>query len=410
MKTLERGCIAALLAIAVAGCGGGNGGVAKSPQAAQASNGIAVGEPNPAALATAPFIEMARTSGCNETRNRLFVIDGKQVFWDHAGQCADASYGQTLYGATAKTVLCSHYDSIAGPRTSCQDEGARTLFDTMVAHLDQADLGLGGAHKVEPVGFLPKAGTVMPFTTVASSRMSGVATKQVVVIRDQAAWEKLWAQHGSYMVPAPALPQVDFTRQMLIGMFSTQMHDGCYSVGIGALTAGASKLQVEVDEVAPRPNVMCAMIAVNPMQVVAVDRMDADIDVVYKTITDLTFSALDTRQDSHVVVDRNVVVKDAAAFGRLWLEHTGTGVGLPQVDFTKDMVVGVFIGNRPTGIYATTIAAIGRLDDRVRVQRVDTVPSAGAVCTQAFVSPAQLVVVPRSDLPVEFTTQVQPLK
>ena len=66
-------------------CGGGS-----STHDQQATPGIAIGEPPPVALVTAPFIVMARTASCSDTRNRLFVIDGKQVFWDHAGQCADA--------------------------------------------------------------------------------------------------------------------------------------------------------------------------------------------------------------------------------------------------------------------------------------------------------------------------------
>ena len=108
----------------LAGCGGSGGGAGTAPavqagQASQSGSGIAVGEPNPSALAILPFTRMARGAACADVRNRLFVIDGKQVFWDHAGKCADASYEQVLYGNKPETVQCTHGDTIAGTEFRC---------------------------------------------------------------------------------------------------------------------------------------------------------------------------------------------------------------------------------------------------------------------------------------------------
>jgi hypothetical protein len=51
---------------------------------------------NPAPIVTSDFINLAKDASCANTKNRLFVIDQKQVFWDKAGSCADAAYSQTL--------------------------------------------------------------------------------------------------------------------------------------------------------------------------------------------------------------------------------------------------------------------------------------------------------------------------
>ena len=58
-------------------------------------------------IPTELFVARAREEVCAGTRNRLFVIDGKQVFWDRAGNCGDNSYAQRLYGATPDVLLCS---------------------------------------------------------------------------------------------------------------------------------------------------------------------------------------------------------------------------------------------------------------------------------------------------------------
>lgn len=260
----------------LAGCGGG-GGAGPAATTDRQAGSIAVGEPHPAALSTAPFIAMARDAACVDTRNRLFVIDGKRVFWDHAGQCADAAYGQVLFADRLDTVLCSHGDTIAGPRTSCADEAARALFETALAHPDQLDLGLGSAHQIEQLAFLPKAGSTIAFSNVASSAFSGIKAPRQVVIRDQAAWQALWAEHGAYAMPAPDLPKVDFARRMLVAVFGGQYSNGCYGVGITSIKAGADKVKVEVTEHGPQPGVACSFVVVSPMQVVALDRIDAEV-------------------------------------------------------------------------------------------------------------------------------------
>lgn len=101
----------------------------------------------------APFVELARMGPCSQTRNRLFVIDDVLVFHDSAGKCADASYGEVLFGKTVDDVLCSYADSIAGPRTSCRNPKYKELFGTIITHLDEPDLGLGPSHKVEQLHF-----------------------------------------------------------------------------------------------------------------------------------------------------------------------------------------------------------------------------------------------------------------
>ena len=100
-----------------------------------------------------PFQDMARARVCSDIRNRLFLIDDQFVFSDVAGNCADASYSETLYGRIPDQVLCVWHDSIAGPMKNCQNEQYQDMFNTITAHLDQPDLGLGSEHTVQIVPF-----------------------------------------------------------------------------------------------------------------------------------------------------------------------------------------------------------------------------------------------------------------
>ena len=107
----------------------------------------------PTGIDLTSFKAMARGGPCTDIRNRLFLIDGQLVFWDRAGNCPDATFGETLFGSTLNDALCNFHDSIAGPIKICRDDRYREMLDTIVANLDKPDLGLGPRHKVQPIPF-----------------------------------------------------------------------------------------------------------------------------------------------------------------------------------------------------------------------------------------------------------------
>lgn len=269
----------ALLAAGLAGCGGGSGSQ-PDRQAGQLSQGVVVGEPAPAALAMDDFQAMARAASCTEIRNRLFIIDGKQVLWDHAGNCADAAYEQVLFGARPEKLLCSYGDTIAGPRTTCPDAGSRSMFETIVNNLEKADLGLGSAHKVERFSFLPKAGAQIHADLVAKDSFSGVFEKKNVVIRDEAAWARLWDEHTLGRSPAPVLPKIDFTATMLVAAFAGESGSGCHTIAIPRVVAGTASIKVEVDERELQTFDVCPAVLTHAMQIVAIERSDFPVEFV----------------------------------------------------------------------------------------------------------------------------------
>jgi hypothetical protein len=264
--------LAGALLAGLAGCGAGANAQADR-QAGQVSQGVAVGEPAPVTLALADFQARARTAACTETRNRLFVIDGTKVLWDHAGNCADASYEQVLYGARPDTLLCSHGDTIAGPRTTCPDAASRSLFDTIVQNLDKPDLGLGSTHKVERIDVLPASGTDMPFKTVSQTTDSKVEEARNVVVRDAAAWERLWAYHA----PNEPVPAIDFSTTMVVGVFMGYTNP-CYSTSIAGVRREADRITVQKVDRHPPIGVMCAMLVTSPAHLVAIERSDLPVE------------------------------------------------------------------------------------------------------------------------------------
>lgn len=401
--------VPALAALLAAGCGGSDSQTSTQSQQAAAGQGIAAGEPNGGAPVASEFVKLAQQESCGSVKNRLYLIDGKQVFWDRAGTCPDNAYAQRLYGATPQAVLCETTDTLAGPKTFCANDTVRKLFETMQANVNLSNLGLDGTHKVELIPFLPKSGTSISYETLLRSSLSGVTQAQNVVVRDQAAWDKLWATHSSNRPDAGAAPRVDFATKMLVGVFEGNNPVGCGNMGIVGISSQDGKMVVDYEERVSGPDVACPAVVTTPMQLVLVDRNDAKVEFVPHKVDLLTALALDTTNISGVRDMRNVVVKDRDTWASLWAEHAGKSRPLPEVDFGKQMVMAVFLGNRPNGCYSTRIDTVSSDGKKITVRRTDSVPGPADLCSLNSPSPASIVAVNRSDLPVEFASSIEPV-
>ncbi len=397
-------------ALMLSACGGG-GGSTTPPQ-------ILPDPPKavePVALDPAPFVTRARVEACSDLVNKLYVIDNQMVLSDRAGNCADNADGQVLYGAKVDTILCQAGDTIAGRVVSCKDETRRALFDTMRANLHKADLGLGTGHTVKPVAVLPRDGTLVRYGHLTVESGSAITQPKQVVVRDAAALAALWAEHSTYTTPAPPLPKVDFSTHMVLGSFAGT-RAGCHAIGILRVLVSGDKLVAEYGSRDLTPASMCASGQTVNMELVTVPRSDAQVE--FKKLDTAPFTRLDGGQNSwRMSGPANIVIKDAAAWETIWTQHVGMPVvagseppvlpPAPKVDFTRDMVVAVFMGGFGNGCYHINVQGIVKAADILEVRVMRFEPGLGAICTANMTSPYDIVVTPRSDLPVQFYTQTR---
>ncbi|MBE2228613.1 MAG: protease complex subunit PrcB family protein [Ignavibacteria bacterium] len=77
----------------------------------------------------------------------------------------------------------------------------------------------------------------------------------------------------------------------------------------------------------------------------------------------------------------------------------------PVVDFTKNSVVAVFIGERPNGGYMVSIDSITEGSRYVNVNVVETTPGPNCMTTQAITRPFAIVKIPKTDNKPVFKTK-----
>jgi hypothetical protein len=123
------------------------------------------------------------------------------------------------------------------------------------------------------------------------------------------------------------------------------------------------------------------------------------------SIQPLAFETVLQAQQSGISGARAVAIQDDSAWEALWSDHAANvdpPPPVPAVDFTKKMVLGLFVGERPNLCYSVAIESVEKIgNQKVAVNYRETKSSGN--CMPALAHPAHCVTVERLDLPVEFT-------
>jgi hypothetical protein len=104
---------------------------------------------------------------------------------------------------------------------------------------------------------------------------------------------------------------------------------------------------------------------------------------------------------SHVDEPRQVVVHTAKEWSELG-HMIDPDRQLPELDFSREMVVGVFLGTKPTSGFGVEIAAVRDQADALVVQYREAHPHPGLMVAQVLSSPYHLVAIPKRAGDVKF--------
>jgi protease stability complex PrcB-like protein len=89
-----------------------------------------------------------------------------------------------------------------------------------------------------------------------------------------------------------------------------------------------------------------------------------------------------------------IAICSQSEWQKLWRQHTSTSTvpaPLPVVDFDKEIVVAVFLGEKPSGGYGVEISSAEVVGSSLTVFVKETSPKPGAIVTQAINQPFHIV-------------------
>jgi len=115
----------------------------------------------------------------------------------------------------------------------------------------------------------------------------------------------------------------------------------------------------------------------------------------------MTFTTIQQGPLSGVDAERHVVVRTEPEWETLWREHQPDREP-PHADFSRSMVVALFMGSRRTAGYAIDITRVERDDNGVIVFYRQTAPAPGAMTAQVLTAPFQIIQLDRVPGSVRF--------
>jgi hypothetical protein len=88
------------------------------------------------------------------------------------------------------------------------------------------------------------------------------------------------------------------------------------------------------------------------------------------------------------------IVRNQNEWEGLWRQHTATEANPstpPAVDFNKEIVIAVFLGEKPTGGHTVELIQIDRNNGELEILFKEAAPPPGGIATQALTQPFHMV-------------------
>ena len=128
----------------------------------------------------------------------------------------------------------------------------------------------------------PPAGTRLAITRLSTGPYSltfysAIGESERLVIRDNATWQSVWTSMWRNVSPTPALPNVDFTREMLIVAALGSRSTGGYSIVVDSAVMTSGELTVWVGTSSPGPRCLTTQAFTAPVDIARIQRIDAPV-------------------------------------------------------------------------------------------------------------------------------------
>jgi hypothetical protein len=120
------------------------------------------------------------------------------------------------------------------------------------------------------------------------------------------------------------------------------------------------------------------------------------------------FSTIERGSASGITRSTTLAIKSEDEWHRIWAQHVSVRAPMPsppQIDFSREMVIAVFAGERTTGGFTVEVTAIEHSTGAIRVTYRESGPPPDSLLAQAITQPYHIVTTPRLERPIVFERQ-----
>ncbi len=121
------------------------------------------------------------------------------------------------------------------------------------------------------------------------------------------------------------------------------------------------------------------------------------------------FRILSQGQSSGLAQQKFLTLRSLTEFAELWTIHSQTSpAAMPKINFKRQMVIAVFMGEQHTGGYAIRVENIIESGETLQVEVALSKPRPGTRRVMMITQPNMIVVLPRSDKKIIYRFRSNP--
>ncbi|MEW6417166.1 MAG: protease complex subunit PrcB family protein [Nitrospirota bacterium] len=115
------------------------------------------------------------------------------------------------------------------------------------------------------------------FKTIEKGYYSGHDERRNYAIINNNDWKNLWDKVNSNITPKPFLPEIDFSRSMIVAVFQGAQGTGGYAIDIVKVVETENTLEVFVKEMSPGRGCGVTFLVTQPYHIIEVQRVDKKV-------------------------------------------------------------------------------------------------------------------------------------
>ncbi|MCX7877953.1 MAG: protease complex subunit PrcB family protein [Ignavibacteria bacterium] len=125
----------------------------------------------------------------------------------------------------------------------------------------------------------------VPFEVLVSSFYSSITEKQEVIVRDQKSYIELMNKAYEYLDQKPNVPEVDFGKYIVIGVFMGAKPSGGHAITVKDVIRSSGNLTVYINEIYPGKNCGTTDAITYPFEIIKVSVNESSFKFKTKKIT-----------------------------------------------------------------------------------------------------------------------------
>jgi hypothetical protein len=244
---------------------------------------------------------------------------------------------------------------------------------------------------------------------------SNVVNKRYEVVKSQAVFEMLYQMVYLSSVPSSGeqAPMIDFETRNVAAILLGTKPTGGYSVKVTKIVESGGYITINIETTIPGSHCSAIDAITQPFSFISYPKSNKEVlfneSVVVTHCDDtvdaplaLEYRTLETNETAVGINETKKfeVIRDSTRFAEVYGSNSVNP--LPDVDFTKEIVVALLAGVHPTAGYAIAASKVEAYARHIVVDVVSTAPGESCAVDGVLTAPRSFVVVPERSKEIAF--------